>query len=261
MKRNFFLSNIRRYWEIASWKARRSILRATFQGRDIEYSNFFQNDNVAIFPELGIVFNRIKKSGNTSVVAFLNDIALGSAYAQSSEVKRSRRLHEASFATLLRASTYHSLVVVRNPYRRALSGFLDKVSPGLDKMYSQFPGFGSPSSEGFADFLEYLLLTDYGNNRHFWPQTRLLFQPINGFDYIVRMENMVEDMKKVLVSINIDPQKASVLHKPHELELKEPRKITYSSEKSYLFNKKSISTIEILYKEDFLRIPYEIGRL
>ncbi len=43
--------------------------------REIDFDNFFQNDTVAIFPELGVILNRIKKAGNTSLVAFLDDVA------------------------------------------------------------------------------------------------------------------------------------------------------------------------------------------
>lgn len=235
---------------------KRGLARVTLAGRGIRYRNFFQEDNVAIFPELGVIFNRIKKSGNTSVCAFLNDVAGGPGFRTADEMKDARRFDSARLADIARLGTYKSLIVVRDPYTRILSGFLQKIVLANDERFRRFPGFGEQTDTAFVAFLRYLEENDYGGNRHFWPQVRLLYQPPDAYTFTAKLETLTGDMADFLSAIGRDPAMAKALEKPHPLEARQAGKITSAGKNRHLITDEARELVRRLYREDFETFEY-----
>lgn len=238
------------------WKAKRVLSRAALVGRRVRFANFFQNDNVAIFPELRLAVNRIKKSGNTSLVMVLDDICAGANQTTTSAVKDRRQIHAARFSDIARLRFYRTLVVVRSPYTRALSGYLEKVGFGLRAGYAAYPGFGEISTDGFERFLLHLRANSRTNDRHFWRQSDLLFQPLENYSCVARLETIVDDMRGFLPVIGVAPDVAERFAVPHALERQEVGKITDSARRGDLLSARAREIIEDLYAPDFDAFGY-----
>lgn len=215
--------------------------------------NMKRVDCVAVFPRLGIVYNRIKKSANTSIVAWLADLE-GVEYDSLSSVKRgvpnpkTLRLMEA-----WHLGRYYSFTFVRDPLSRVLSAYLDKVATS-NPLYAAIPGAGQmPTAEGFEVFLEYLQSGGLYANRHWWPQVDLLYKPADQFSFIGRVENMAEDMEQVLANVRLKPGRKLDFNTPHSVK----KRATSATDKVQQFcSGKARHAVHCLYRRDFETFGY-----
>lgn len=243
--------------------------RWIFRGMEMIHANLNRSYAVAAFPELGVVFNRIKKSGNSTVTAFLSELAAGESGKSYKSVKEAKRgaLSPGRCtwveARALRDYTY--LTVVRNPYDRALSAFLNKVALGEDGEDSRkphfrcVPGWGEASREGFEKFVRFLDAGGLDHDKHWWPQNKLLIMPPARFDCIAKLETLAEDMARFLTKIGRDPAPAQMLAAPHPLESRQERKITGATGKRARFYTPELMAIVFrLYADDFELFDYPV---
>lgn len=248
------------------WRLRRIGFQFALRGHAIDFTTFFQNDTVALFPGLGVILNRVKKSGNSSVVAFLDDLerhAQGQTTAPTSleSVKSARRPHLASPGCVWRAGRFATLVTVRNPYTRAVSGYLDKIAHGTNPRYANYPGFGQTSPAAFETFLAAARDRRFFSNRHFYPQTALLFQPAERFTKVARLETLAVDMAAFLARIGHDPAPAARLDRPHALEARVPGKIQNSAAHPHYLTPTARALIASLYDADFATFGYDRNKM
>ncbi len=216
-------------------------------------------DNLAFFPEINTAYNRIKKSANTSVFLFFDDLVQKKVPENISAEsrKKARSIRKVPFAQISMLSKCHSFTCVRNPYHRSISGFLDKVGSGYQKNYAEYRGYGDPTASSFLDFLKQI--DDWGTERinpHFIPQSNLLFQPIEYFTKVAKVENLQLDMADFLEEIGKDPSHAAKLAQPHQLEKSIPNKITNSHARIDFLNSETKRMIEKIYAVDFENFSY-----
>lgn len=219
---------------------------------DYDHRNFSTRDCVAIFPRIGIILNRIKKAGNTSVTAFFAEIE-GLSFASSAELKsKIQRPIVFNPFVVHRIRNLYSVVVVRNPYERVLSAFRDKVGRG-DLSGEYYPGFADDSPRGFAKFIAFLDNGGLYMDRHWLPQTELLFAPVRSFSFVGKLESLEDDMTKVLSDIGKNPKLAFGLRKPHGIA----NHLTGSSSLIGSYYTPSLAkTVYRLYQEDFDAFSY-----
>jgi hypothetical protein len=221
------------------------------------FSNFENYDNISIYPCHGLIYNRIKKSGNTTITAFLNDVLVGKRHENAERLKadliRPLDLSPGELRSLL---TYRTITFVRNPYDRVLSAYLG--SGRIQKSYGDFR-FGTNSKEHFHQFLEFLDNGGLYLDRHWWPQVDLLFQPVEKFTYIGKLESIVADMKVILQLIGVDSESASLLDQPHEIEIHDGAgKIRSARLKTqYYYSDRGRAIVERLYCKDFEKFNYK----
>jgi hypothetical protein len=229
----------------------RQITKKTFQKEPIFFENFFDYDNVAIYPEINLILQRLKKSGNTSLVLFFNEICDGRQYFTTHDAKRARRLYNTNPVSLAQLSSYNSLLVVRDPQTRILSAFLDKVASGKYPGAQSIPGYSDPSQRGFEVFLDYLDDSCITKNRHFWPQSKLLYQPVESFTFAAKLETIYSDLSYILPKLGIETDLAKKMNTPHPLESKENGKITNSARRKDLISTRASNKIERLFCQDY----------
>lgn len=238
-------------------------LRNRFIFRDMGFDYHSLNDSaaVAIFPELKLVYNRIRKAGNTTTTTFLSELA-GARKGTSVESLRETMTTVLKPATCswaqaqaMRGHTY--ITVVRNPHDRCLSAFLDKVASAKPD-YKGTPGWGMNSREGFAAFVAFLKTeAGLGANRHWVPQTDILIMPAARFDQILHLETLAEDMAKLLTRIGRDPAAAKALERPHHLEAAKPGKITgATSKRDAYYDAELLADVQAIYRRDFEDLGY-----
>ncbi|MCU0907258.1 MAG: sulfotransferase family protein [Rhodobacteraceae bacterium] len=146
----------------------------------------------AVSPQGRFFYNRLPKNANSSVTAALAD-ALGLTGTAKHAFVRPSRLSAGQVTALDR--DFESFVVVRDPYDRTLSAFLEKVLPGKRQAtrplrWFRARGITAPS---FEDFCAYLAEGGLYDDNHWAPQTHGLLIPFAAFGTVVRMERLAED--------------------------------------------------------------------
>ena len=84
--------------------------------------------HVSLFPKLNLAFNRVKKNGNSTTMSILHAMEHGSV-ADSNDAKRqAAHLRRANPLLFMSAGKLFYVVIIRNPYSRLLSAFLNKFA-------------------------------------------------------------------------------------------------------------------------------------
>ncbi|MCC6305038.1 MAG: sulfotransferase family 2 domain-containing protein [Rhodobacteraceae bacterium] len=167
-------------------------LRARFPGAPL---NWGATRRIAVFPGLGLAYNRVKKNANTTVVILLRELESGVIEDRDVAKDRARLLFDLAPAELARPLAF--LVVVRNPYSRVLSAFLNKF--GAER-YRRRHGDFPRTREGFAAFVRWLEGGGLGRDAHWNLQTRLMLLPLARYDHVVRFEALREGLEAVLAA-------------------------------------------------------------
>ncbi|PVB62271.1 sulfotransferase family 2 domain-containing protein [Labrenzia sp. 011] len=229
-----------------------------FYNKNYDVKNFFNHDNVAVFPEIRLCFNRIKKSGNSSVCAYLAEVCGYPDYDSPEALKEHLlRPEHLSFRQLASLKSYHSLVVVREPFERALSAFLDKIAHDTSERFRQYEGYHDVSADGFSRFLKHLDEKGQQVNRHFWPQTDLLYKPLEDFSLVAKLENLSEVLPPFLETVCGRTIDRDHLSAPHEMEAQKAGNVTKAKNKlKYFYREESISLVRKIYRKDFEKLEY-----
>ncbi|MGR6468284.1 sulfotransferase family 2 domain-containing protein [Rhizobium sp. PAMB 3182] len=241
--------------------SRRSIrlqfAKALLLSKPLNFRIFYDEDHVAFFPKLGLCFNRIKKSGNTSIAARLLELENG--VTASPDFKQ--QIRNPMNVSLIEASRYDNLfsfAISRNPYTRALSCYLDKVGRGRHERY-RLPGFGMNNREGFTLFLEALQSDVLAHNRHFWPQYNLLFQPIEKYGHIGKIENIVEEMHVLFRKCGLNTDWAQSFAKPHSVEAGTTKITSARDRLETFYDSHNIQLVQDIYSDDFVNFRYSMN--
>lgn len=224
------------------------------------------NSRLVVYPSHRIMFNRVKKSGNSSVLLFMQE-ATGQAASETSAGYRADKaraleglMHPFDLpkSELLRIRDYYVFTIVRNPYSRCLSAFLQKVAPGTSDKYQEVPGFGHRDPDGFSDYVGFLEDGGLYTNPHFWPQVDLLFFPPEHFSFIGRLERLEKDLGCVLEDNGLAPPAGSRLDAPHPSEAAERVKVTGATDKvEAYYTSDLVERVRALYPEDFALGGYD----
>jgi hypothetical protein len=158
---------------------------------------------VAVYPSLGLAYNRIKKNANTTVVMLLREMETGSVESREAAKANSRKARDLSFREIFRLREYRYFVVVRNPYSRVLSAFLNRFSVRDEKARQRRDFELTPN--GFAAFVEWLGDGGLDQNAHWDLQTKLMLLPLEKYDFVVRFENFKPEMLSLLESRGLSP--------------------------------------------------------
>lgn len=209
-------------------------------------------DRVAYYPKLGIAFNRIKKNANTSVVFLLRELESGALSETRSEAKkRSKSVLNVTVAEAAGISRLDFLVVVRNPYSRVLSAFLDKFR--FDHYRQRFGAFELTPS-GFGTFLNWLDAGGLGKNGHWDLQTKLMLLPAERYDRVIRFENLKQEMTEFLRAKHIDATD-EILTGLHPADLN--KKTGADGQMAQYYSPARRDLVAKLYRKDFESLGYD----
>ena len=201
------------------------------------------NERGAVDLEYGFFCNRIPKAANSTVVSTLATIKFGHAVPSRDAKKifltpgHLNREQVAEFDSLFR------FTVVRNPFSRTLSAYLDKIHRTAEKQGKQAISF-----EQFLDRLENEPRFLY-SNAHWAPQSSLLLIPVPEFDFIGKVESLNEDIAFIQQKLKPDTIAAMNSAGP---------KPTGASKKllAYYKSPRQIEQVQRLFKQDFDAFGY-----
>lgn len=240
-------SRLRRYGlNLLRLPAVRRHLRPRF-GPDLRA---FSLHRVAVFPGLGLAYNRVKKNANTSLTILLRDLD-GGGLAQRDiakwEALTPLDLPRGERALLDRLAW---VVVVRDPFSRTLSAFLDKFR---EEKYCRKHGDFPLTPEGFAAFLRYLDAGGLARDGHWDLQTKLIVGPLDRFDAVLRFETLGADLSAALARLGtpFDPERLQRAYPSDE------RKQTGASGRlAEFYTPEAEAVVARLYAKDFAALGY-----
>jgi hypothetical protein len=146
------------------------------------------DDRGCIDFELGVFCNRIPKAANSSVISGLASLKRGT-HVPSKPAKAMFRSPSSLSRTELDAfEALFKFAVVRNPFARTLSAYLDKI-----ERKGKIDGYQTC----FSDFMDYLERGGLYRNAHWAPQFALLLIPPERYDFFGRVESFDSDMQQV----------------------------------------------------------------
>ena len=226
-------------------------------------------DRVVFYPEHKIAFNRIAKSGNSSVLLYLNEAITGISIhqddykqAKGKAMSAGKSLVEMSKSKKERATLKEIsfFTVVRNPWTRTLSAFLDKIAYGPREKYGSIPGFGDDSKAGFERFVAFLDSGGLHANHHWKPQSEALLLPTSQFKNICRLEHLSVELPDALAATGLTLPSPLRLQQPHPIESNHLNKISQASSKlQRYYSPTTIRTVANLYSADFKLGRYSLN--
>ncbi len=205
---------------------------------------------VAVFPELGLAYNRIKKNANTSTIILLRQLEAGQVEERNDAKWNAKTWFDLSADELDRLDALHLFVIIRNPYGRVLSAFLDKFrSPRYQRRHGAFP----LTPEGFEQFLRWLDQGGLKRDAHWDLQTKLMMLPLSGYDSVIRFESFRDELRALLEARGIALPEGAL----RELFPSDKTKRTGSSDKlRQFYTADSVALVRKLYAADFEALGY-----
>ena len=218
-------------------------------------------DRLVFYPDYKIAFNRIAKSGNSSVILYLDEAIRGPS-KHLDDYKQAKRSAMGAGKSLIemsqekwdrrRLKNFSFFTVVRNPWTRTLSAFLDKIANGPVDKYGSIPGFGDNSKTGFAAFISFLGNGGLHANHHWKPQKDALALPISHFQTICRLEKLTEELPLALAQTGLSLPSPERLQRPHTIESNQQSKLTQASSKlTHYYSQQTMHAVADLYSADF----------
>jgi hypothetical protein len=220
-------------------------LRRRFPGAPL---NWAAARRVAVFPRLGLAYNRIKKNANTTVVILLRELESGVVEDRDVAKDRARLLFD--LAPDERARPLAFLVVVRNPYSRVLSAFLNKFG---SERYRRRHGDFARTREGFAAFVRWLERGGLARDGHWDLQTRLMLLPLDRYDHVVRFEALRDGLAAVLAAhgLALPPGRLDTLY-PSDRD----KQTSADSRLAGFYDSDTAARVARLYARDFAALGY-----
>jgi hypothetical protein len=236
-------------------------------------ANFNNSGHIMLYPQVSCAYNRIKKSANSSTLMFIADRLKVNGLNNETSIATNDYSHYKNKSIqsgvslskiwrpqdLKKLEEYFWFTVVRNPYSRLLSAYLQK---GQEKerghiKFIDYPGLAKLNPTGFKEFVAFLQDNGINKNQHWWPQTDLLFMPANHFDFIAKTENLEQDLEYVFQQVGLNKNHNLSLSKPHVAETSLNWKITNANNKlRQFYDDKTTEIVYELYQSDFINFKY-----
>lgn len=206
---------------------------------------------VALVPELGIAYNRVKKNANTTLTMLFRELAGGQATQRDLAKWEAPNPFDLPLSQLATLDGLRWIVVVRNPYSRVLSAFLDKFR---EEKYRRTHGDFALTPEGFDRFIGYLEAGGLSRDGHWDLQKKLILGPLDRFDAVLRFETLGPDLERTLAEAGM-PFDAGKLRAAYPSDEK---KQTGASKKMDGFYTAALAArVARLFAEDFAALGYD----
>jgi hypothetical protein len=192
--------------------------------------------------ELGFFCNRIPKAANSTVVTNLARLKFGKDVPSKQAKKMFLTPGRLSRAEVESFDSLFKFTVVREPFSRTLSAYLDKIERRALRA-------GKQSS--FSEFLNALGKERYlYSNAHWAPQSALMLIPVEQFDYVGKVENLSADLAFIKQRIRPDVAEPVTSMKANATGAKDKLIEYYSPE--------LIQKVRDLYRQDFEAFGYSM---
>jgi len=215
-------------------------------------------------PDHDLLYHRIPKNGNSSLVTSVKQIIEGRQLSDSIASKRAekrqvRNPSELTDTEANRVPEFFKFLVARNPYDRTLSAYLSKVvakfAKGKKGLERRIPktllSNGTDAPPSFEAFCEYLAAMGPYENDHWSPQVDFLIFPVESYDFIARLESIDEDFSVIASRINCNAGTTGMVPE-------DPiHRTGASSRRKEFYTERLYDLISDVYRRDFELLGYD----
>lgn len=201
------------------------------------------------------VYLRVPKSANSSVITALlerfPEPGLNPADLDRAKLDATH-FRDLWFGDLLRIPRYFHFSVVRNPYGRVLSAYLDKFREGDKHLaaYGQRVAAHDGGQVTFRAFCRYLADGGEAENAHWMRQTRILGLA-DRMDFVGKLESLEADLESIFARIGGAA--------PDAVPRAGPPATAASRRLTEYYDAECAALVERVYREDFARFGYPLG--
>ena len=219
---------------------------------------------VIILPELKVVYTSVPKAANSTVKKCLWSASgvhiegknINSAiFNNPGPSRRVSEIDDSELSYIFNSQDWFRFSLVRNPYKRLLSGYKDKIlglgNPKKSSSFLKRINWHSSQPPSFDEFIQAICSQrDDAMDWHWMPQSRLLMTDIIHYDFIGKLENFKQDMHTVLSRLNVDEEKIDAL-------LSVSLNRTKGDENQILISDKTAKMIYQKFQSDFDDFNYD----
>ena len=153
---------------------------------------------LAVFPRLGVVYNRIQKNANTTTMLLLDALEVGRLRSIPQSKGQHLLFYKAWALGRFSLKNARYMVVVRSPHARALSAFLFKFRFMRHTAMTRYGCEFDITPQGFMDFLVWLRDGALARDLHWDLQLKSLALPVGVFTDIIHVERYEAEMREFL---------------------------------------------------------------
>jgi hypothetical protein len=200
------------------------------------------DDRGCVDMDLGFFCNRVPKAANSTVMTNLARLKFGADVASRDAKQMFATPARLNAAEVARFEQLFKFTVVRNPYTRTLSAYLDKVERRARRE-------GRESS--FRAFLLSLKEGALYRNAHWAPQSALMLIPVEKFDFIGKVESLEQDLEAIKRRIRPDLEQPVTSFRGNATGAGGKLRAYYDDE--------SIALVRDIYRRDFEAFHYDVN--
>jgi hypothetical protein len=216
-----------------------------------------------VIPEHKVLYHRIPKNGNSSLVSTMLNIFEGGPLAQRIEDKRYSKKLVQNASELTRQQVddlgaYTKFLIARNPFDRTLSAYLSKVVKRYPKLKPDHPlkrdvggNTNSAAPPDFELFCRYLAAGGLHVDHHWSPQHDYLVLPIATYDFVARLETIDSDFPKIVARIAPWRDEKTLVREDA------PHRTSAASKRAQFYSEKSYAIVAELFARDFEVFGYD----
>jgi hypothetical protein len=215
--------------------------------RSIGSGAFFQREKV--------FYNRVAKAANSSTLLYLFQFLRNQVLSNHEAKSTVTNAWDLSLSESREFNQYYKFTVVRNPYHRLLSAFIDKVASGDVARFSHIPGYKSLAPEAFEQFVQWLSNENNVNYNHHWaPQESLMMISPEGFNRIGKLESYSQDLSSIFDDLGVLYDNQELFNKIFPTIAKPNFRSAEMARNFY--SEKSLKTVYRLFEKDFDLFKY-----
>lgn len=212
---------------------------------------------LAVFPRLGVVYNRIQKNANTTTMLLLDALETGRIRSIPESKGQHLLFYRAFLTGNFSLADARYMVIVRSPYSRALSSFLFKFGFMQHTAMTRYGRNFDMTPDAFRDFLCWLRDGALSRDLHWDLQLKSLALPAEVFTDIIHVERYEPEMRAFLGRTRLGPAGAETPIDFAELRrLGSPHATRAQDKRTDFFTPETRRLVSEIYAPDFKAFGY-----
>ena len=212
-------------------------------------------NKVIVIDSHKFLYNRVKKNANSYLSVVLNFISTKHVTRVVQSRRMAPKLRLLSEEEIGSLRDHRRMIVVRNPYSRTLSAFLDKFRvEDIRRAHGEF----SLEPEGFRQFVRWLDDGGLSANGHWDLQAKEILMPLNRYTDVVRFEQLDETLPQFFADVGID---ISGMNRKGAFDRGRRHETNASERLRRYYDDESRDTVARLFESDFKALGYAPDQL